>query len=114
VCAFFPQYKLALGFKQAQSILRDTGLVGVSLHKDSDEVKCLHAHLADFMIRADANPIGPLAVAALKGMRLIAAECETLGQPPAQPAHGANRLKPNDWPPLGLTMQPTEEARLEW
>lgn len=67
VCVLLFQYGLALGFRQAQSILRDTGLVGVSLHKDSDEVKCLHAHLADFMIRKEDNPIGPLAVAALKG-----------------------------------------------
>lgn len=61
------QYGLALGFKQSQSILHDTGLVGVSLYKDDDEVKCLHAHLADYLVRGDTNPIGPLAVAGLEG-----------------------------------------------
>mmetsp|Transcript_20295 Transcript_20295/g.34023 ORF Transcript_20295/g.34023 Transcript_20295/m.34023 type:complete len:264 (+) Transcript_20295:120-911(+) len=46
---------------KAPMILFETGLIGVSLNKAA-EVKCFHAHLADYLMRGKVNPIGPLVI----------------------------------------------------
>eukprot|EP00959_Pyramimonas_sp_CCMP1952_P042442 887475-Pyramimonas_sp.AAC.1 len=58
---------MRIGYSQAKlspkapMIVFETGLIGVSLNKAA-EVKCLHAHLGDYLMRGDINPIGPLVV----------------------------------------------------
>jgi len=51
---------------KAAMIVFETGLIGISLNKAA-EVKCLHAHLGDYLMRGDINPIGPLVVEDLAG-----------------------------------------------
>lgn len=52
---------------KAPMIIFETGLIGISLTKAA-EVKCLHAHLADYLMRGDVNPIGLLVVEDLAGV----------------------------------------------
>eukprot|EP00238_Polyblepharides_amylifera_P003474 CAMPEP_0196575404 /NCGR_PEP_ID=MMETSP1081-20130531/4892_1 /TAXON_ID=36882 /ORGANISM="Pyramimonas amylifera, Strain CCMP720" /LENGTH=266 /DNA_ID=CAMNT_0041893697 /DNA_START=21 /DNA_END=821 /DNA_ORIENTATION=+ len=78
----FSQHKIS---EKAPMILFQTGLVGVTLNKGAtNEVKCLHAHLGDFLMRGEkSNPIGPLVVQLLeerginsKGSETCWTECE--------------------------------------
>lgn len=52
--------RTAEGLDKERFILFETGLIGVSPNKRSF-VKCLHAQLADWLVRGDANPIGRFA-----------------------------------------------------
>ena len=65
-CILFANHQANLSPK-APMIIFETGLIGISLTKAA-EVKCLHAHLADYLMRGDVNPIGPLVVEDLAGM----------------------------------------------